>query len=334
MNNKLCIEFGSNSIRFAKGKFRHEFLIDSFFTLSLEGETLIDSAYDEFFLGEMIKNELKSRGIRDRGVTFIISAMPNMLVREINIPPASIKDTYGMVKQEAGAHFPINLENYVIDFRIVGLFEEDGVKKQKVIAIAVPKFLIERLIDIANAADLKLEKIDVEANTLSKLLFEYQQQELSVSNRPSLICAVQDTYITMVIVRKGVIQMSKTSSYESVEASLDAEQDSYDRVAASNESEGNISDKEYSIVEKRIAGDIADNIARYLSFYTSKHREDMETVYITGEVGEKLDIGSAVRSRFEVKTKTIDDLKVVISNREYKGRDVSEYKNVFGGLLR
>ncbi|MEG2338438.1 MAG: pilus assembly protein PilM [Clostridium sp.] len=334
MNNKLCIEFGSNSIRFAKGKFRHEFLIDSFFTLSLEGETLIDSAYDEYFLGEMIKNELKARGIRDRGVTFIISAMPNMLVREINIPPASIKDTYGMVKQEAGSHFPINLDNYVIDFRVVGIFEEDGVKKQKVIVIAVPKFLIERLIDIANAADLRLEKIDVEANTLSKLLFEYQQQEYTVSNRPSLICAVQDTYLTMVIVKKGVIQMSKTSSYESVEAALDTAQESYNQAASTREIGSEASEGEYNVAERRIIGEIADNIARYLSFYTSKHREDMETVYITGEVGEKLDIGSAVRSRFEVKAKTIDDLKVVITNREYKGRDVSEYKNVFGGLLR
>ncbi|MEG0371123.1 MAG: pilus assembly protein PilM [Clostridium sp.] len=333
MNNTLCIEFGSNSIRFAKGKFRSEFLIDSFFTLSLEGEVLMDSSYDEEIVGEMIRNELKARGIRDRAVTFIISAMPNMLVREINVPPASVRDTYGMVKQEAGAHFPINLENYVIDYRIVGIFEEEGVKKQKVIGIAVPKFLIERLIGIANAADLRLEKIDVEANTLSKLLFEYQQQELTVSTRPSLICAIQDTYITMVIVKKGVIQMSKTSSYESVESLLD--NSSQGEVASSNEDGGLASQEDNEkIIEKRIAGDIADSISRYLSFYTSKNREDMEAVYITGEVGEKIDIASAVNSRFEVKTKTIDDLNVVITNRAYKGRDVSEYKNVFGGLLR
>lgn len=331
--SKLCIEFGSNSIRFAKGKFNKGFHIESFFTLLLDGESLIDSPYEEKFLGSLIKNELGLRKIKDKGVNFIISAMPNMLVREIDVPKAKKSDTYKMVKQEAGVHFPINLNNYVIDYRVVGEFQEKGIKKQKLICIAVPKFLVERLIEIANAAELKLEKIDIEANTLCKFLYEYQRQLNSISEHSNIICAVQDTYITMVVTKKGVIQMSKTTSYESVMLRLKSY--GFDEAASTREADiENI----YNEVEldnlDEAQGEIADGIIRYMNFYTSKYREDIESVYIIGELGEKLDIASAIKLRMDVDVRKIDNLNVYIKNKNYKEKDVSEYKNVFGGLLK
>lgn len=331
--SKLCIEFSSNSIRFAKGKFKKQFIIESFFKLSLDGESLIDSPYEEEFLGTLIKNELKTRKVKDKGVNFIISAMPNMLVREIDVPKANKNDTYKMVKQEAGVHFPINLDNYVIDFKVVEEFEDKGIKKQKLIGIAVPKYLVERLIDIANAANLSLEKIDIEANTLSKYIHEYQRQIDNVSEKSNIICSIQDTYITMVITKKGVIQMSKTTSYESVIIKL--KDYGLDEVASTKEAtlESIYNEVEIDNLEELI-GELADSVIRYISFYTSKSREEIETVYIMGEIGEKLNIANAIKLRMDVDTRKIDKLKVKIKNKDYKEMDVSEYKNVFGGLLK
>ncbi|KMT21287.1 hypothetical protein [Clostridium cylindrosporum] len=334
MGNKLCIDFSSNKIRFARGRYRKGFIIDSFFSVSLDGESLINSSYSEEVLGETIRNKLKDKKIKDTGVTFIISAMPNMLVREINVPLAKKSDTYRMVKQEAAAHFPINMDNYVIDYRVVDNYVEDKIKKQKLIGIAVPKFLIERLIGIANAADLRLDKIDIEANTLSKLLYEYQKQQGVISEKPSIICAIQDTYITMVVVKKGVIQMSKTNSYESVDTTLN--QPALNEVAPTNEFDNanNSYTSASEQVKVEVINDVSDSIVRYINFYTSKQREEIETVYILGKVGDQLDIAGGIRERIEVQTKNIDDLKVVISNKDYKDKDAYKYKNVFAGLLK
>lgn len=333
MSTKLCIEFSSNKIRFLKGKFNKEFIVDSFFTLLLEEESLVDSVYDEEMLGQMIKNELDSKKIKGKGVSFIISDMPNMLVREINVPRANKDDTYRMVKQEAQQHFPINIDNYVIDYKIVDYFQEEGMKKQKLIVLAVPRFLVERLIGIAEAADLKLEKIDVEANTLSKILLKYQTQISYVSNAPSLICSIENNYITMVVVKKGAIQMSKTTSYEGILEQIS--NDTLQEVASTNEIDFNyISQNEGEVGEILI--ELADNIARYINFYTSnsKQREEVENIYITGEITDKLNIVDAIKSRMEVNIRKIDDLTVRITNKDYQDKDISEYKNVLGGLLK
>lgn len=333
MNTKLCIEFSSNKIRFLKGKFNKEFIVESFFTLLLEGESLVDSMYNEEILGQMIKNELISKKIKGTGVSFIISDMPNMLVREINVPRVNKDDTYRIVKQEAQKHFPINIDNYVIDYKIVDYFQEEGMKKQKLIVLAVPKFLIERLIGIAEAADLKLEKIDVEANTLSKVLYKYQSQTGYVSNAPSLICSIENTYITMVVVKKGAIQMSKTTSYDGILGQID--NNAFQEVASTNEIDFNYSSQIEGTADE-ILVELSDNIVRYINFYTSnsKQREEVENIYITGEISDKLNIIDVIKSRVEANVKKFDDLTVKVIDSAYQDQDISEYKNVLGGLLK
>lgn len=330
MGSKLCIEFSSNIIRFAKGRFKNKFILESFFSLNLKSESLVDSSYSEEVLGQMIKNELNTRKVKNKEVDFIISAMPNMLVREIIIPNTSKKDTYFIVNQEVKKHFPINIDNYVIDFKLVDKFKEDKVTKQRVVCIAVPKFLIERIIGIANAADLTINKIDVEANVLSKLLYQYQQQIERIAEEGSVICSIQDTYITMVLAKKGIIQMSKTTSYTSVD--IIPEEIVLEEVASSKEitEEKNNSSVNFSEVSEAIA----DHIVRYINFCTSKQREAIKTVYIVGEIGEKFNIKSSIESRIEVVARNIDKLKLLIKNEEFKRENIADYKVVFGGLIK
>ena len=334
MKSKTCIEFSSNKIRITRGKeTKKGFTLKHFFTIPLEEECLIESSYDEMVLGDIIKNELKNRRISSKNIVFILSAIPNMLVREIDIPKVSTKNTYEIVKQEASKYFPINLDNYVIDYKLIKIFQDKNVKKQKLICIAIPKFLIEKLIKIADYGELKLEKIDVEINALSKYLNHYQTIKSNISKVPNIICAVQDTYITMIVIKDGVIKMSKTNLYPSVlnklsliEENLSTSEEYISEAATSKEFYEN--NNVLSIKEE-----IVDNIVKYINFYTSNQREEIETIYITGQIGDKLELCEMLKQRIECNIANMNNLDIVLKTKKYKSDDIKKYKVVLGGLL-
>lgn len=334
MRNKTCIEFSSNKIRIARGKeTKKGFTLKHFFTIPLEEECLIESTYDEMVLGDIIKNELKNRRIDSKNIVFVLSAIPNMLVREIDIPKVSTKNTYEIVKQEALKYFPINLENYVIDYKLIKIFQDKNIKKQKLICIAIPKFLIEKLVKIADYGDLKLEKIDVEVNALCKYLNHYQLIKNDISKTANIICTVQDTYITMVVIKDGVIKMSKTNLYPSVlnqlsliEENLSTSDEYISEAAASKEfyESNNV---------LAIKEDIADNIVKYINFYESNQREEIEKIYIAGQIGDRLNLHETIKQKVECSVENMQNVEVVLKTKKYKSDDIKKYKVVLGGLL-
>ncbi|WDU83871.1 hypothetical protein [Caloramator sp. Dgby_cultured_2] len=102
------------------------------------------------------------------------------MVREIVIPIIKQDKIYDLLKFEASHHFPVDLEKYIIDYKLIDTYKENKIKKQRILVFALQKKMIEKVISISNKLNIKINKIDIEPNVIAKLLSKSMGQSIEM----------------------------------------------------------------------------------------------------------------------------------------------------------
>lgn len=275
MGNSVCIEMGKNLLKIVEGSFDKKLNIDKVIDIDLKELNSLDiESFDEKTVGNYIFEKLKENGLKNRNVNFILSCMPNLLIRDIVVPIADMDETYNMIKYESRQFFPVNIDNYVIDFKLIERLEEEG--KQRVLVVALPKTVVEKIVNVCKLSGIKLKKIDIEANVISKIICSYMTNKGIDVKKPYAVINIERSFVTSVIAKEGVIKIAKTFPVDFEKLLLKDE--------ALNE------DMLYSI------NDIADNVSKFISFYKSKEHAVINEVYMIGELANYEPIKSRIQA--------------------------------------
>ncbi|MHB8124018.1 MAG: type IV pilus biogenesis protein PilM [Desulfitobacteriaceae bacterium] len=94
---------------------------------------------------------------------------PGSITRIITLPQMSTKDLNKLLTEQVDQYFTLNIDDYLVDYRILDTFEEEGQKRQSILLAALPRFHWEQLCSTMEILGIKSIVVDLAADSLARL---------------------------------------------------------------------------------------------------------------------------------------------------------------------
>ena len=300
-----------------------------------------------------ISTTLKALRIRPGELVLNITGT-GVITREIQIPISTDEEISQMLEFEAQQYFPVDLQNYTLDFKVLENFSVGEIFQSKLLLVAAPNKQIEEYIKLSKLLRLQLLAIDIPANCMLKLIRLNHQMEngeyavINIGLETTEVCIFnKDCLKFSRILLNGSADIDRLVANSFDVHLLKAEElkinfDSSDNTTSHSEFglDNAISEHEAlaNIIESALNTIVAD-INRFIDFYNSRESSNhVSSLFICGG-GSRL---SGLREYFETYFSMPVNFLPIGNNVIYKGkkarnefeRDYPQIVNALGGLIR
>jgi type IV pilus assembly protein PilM len=114
---------------------------------------------------ETIKRAFKESGIKTKRVVTSLSG-DSVIIRYVKLPFMTEEELRSTISREAEQYIPLNIDQVVLDFQILGEIQEDGQKKLDVLLVAAKVDVVDQHLLMLKSAGLAPVTIDVDAFAL------------------------------------------------------------------------------------------------------------------------------------------------------------------------
>lgn len=94
---------------------------------------------------------------------------PGVITRMITLPVLKGKELDKLLTEQVDQYFTLNIEDYIVDYRILERVKEDGQERQHILLAALPRFQWERFWSEWEKIGLKPRAVDLVADSLARL---------------------------------------------------------------------------------------------------------------------------------------------------------------------
>lgn len=286
-------------------------------------------------LSDAIKGAIKENKLKTKEIIFTI-ASSKIITREVNFPILKPKKLKTIIDMNASEYFPVNLNDYTLDFTVIETVEVDGEKSLKVNIIAALSELIEDYVAVADLANLKIAGIDYAGNSM----INFAKREKLEGTNIILDMGSESTMVS--IVSDGVMKFNRNLLYGS-RLLLDCikkhfEVDYEEAIRISNERPLlNINANDNPYLSNDVTGamnQILNGISRLIDYYTSRNDANFRSIYIVGGGANICEIEEYIENFFNIRTKTISPFKsgVYKGNKDFSIVEIN-FANVIGACF-
>lgn len=205
-NNVLAVDIGNKSIKVVYGKINKKGVsIVSHGICSTPNNAFIDgNMNDRRIIADSISSMVNQNNIKAKSIIMGIKGS-DIIMRHIEMPLMPTKQLRQAVKLEIQQYLPMDPNEYIIDSKIIDKIDTKEKKIYNVLLVAAPKKKIEDYMFIADRLGLKVEAIDLFANSIVRI-FE-DRDEFSRKS----ICTVDIGYnsTTVTIMENGKLFLEK-----------------------------------------------------------------------------------------------------------------------------
>ncbi|SKA82205.1 type IV pilus assembly protein PilM [Caloramator quimbayensis] len=299
MFNSLSIELNNTYVKIAEGKRGRKLKVINCKEVSIESEVnIVSDLYNETDILNALNKYLVENKVSKFDVNVVLSGVTNLLVREIILPFVSQDRIYDMLKFESPQYFPVNIDKYILDYKIIEVIKEGKNKKLRLLVYAIPKSIIEQVISIMNKLNMKINKIDIESNVLSKL-----SSKLGIGkNEDSMLINIERSFLTCVIIKNDIIQLTKTYPYDMKDMLYNRDRDDF-------------------AVDEYKLNEIIDNVVKLIEFYRMRERQEINKIYITGELCSCFDISNILSKKTGIVAEILNKLEFIDCKNDTKLED-------------
>jgi type IV pilus assembly protein PilM len=165
---------------------------------------------DPQLLGTAVKNLLKQAGITSKEVVSSVSGQSAVVVRVIEVPQMSPSELAENMKWEVERHVPFATSEMVIDWTPIERPEgvAEGQNMEVLLAVA-QQDMIDRHVEMLNAAGLKPKSIDVEPLAVCRTLLDIDPQQ-SQPGHTVTILNIGASYTEVGIYRDKLLSFPRT----------------------------------------------------------------------------------------------------------------------------
>lgn len=149
-------------------------------------------------------NALGTNGIRTKRVIFTISST-RVASREVQIPNVKANKIEALVKTNANDYFPVDLTQYEIGHYLAGGLTEDG--KLRVMALAVPKALLNSYYQLAQMCGWEVECFDYSSNSLYQILRDEKSEKVT------MMIKIDENSTIVTVLSAGKVLLQRTVAY-------------------------------------------------------------------------------------------------------------------------
>ena len=149
-------------------------------------------------------NALGTNGIRTKKVIFTISST-RVASREVQIPNVKASKIEALVKTNANDYFPVDLTQYEIGHYLAGGLTEEG--KLRVMALAVPKALLDSYYQLAQMCGWEVECFDYSSNSLYQILRDEKSEKVT------MMIKIDENNTIVTVLSAGKVLLQRTVAY-------------------------------------------------------------------------------------------------------------------------
>lgn len=149
-------------------------------------------------------NALGTNGIHTKRVIFTISST-RVASREVQIPNVKANKIEALVKANANDYFPVDLTQYEIGHYLAGGLTEEG--KLRVMALAVPKALLNSYYQLAQMCGWEVECFDYSSNSLYQILRDEK------SEKDTMMIKIDENSTIVTVLSAGKVLLQRTVAY-------------------------------------------------------------------------------------------------------------------------
>ena len=147
---------------------------------------------------------LGTNGIRTKRVIFTISST-RVARREVQIPNVKANKIEALVKTNANDYFPVDLTQYEIGHYLAGGLTEEG--KLRVMALAVPKALLDSYYQLAQMCGWEVECFDYSSNSLYQILRDEKSEKVT------MMIKIDENSTIVTVLSAGKVLLQRTVAY-------------------------------------------------------------------------------------------------------------------------
>lgn len=345
----VSINIGSSKTKISVGGFeRGKLYIEKAFSIdtptgSVNDGRLLKKEADISELGRSIAKALGDNKVKCKDA--IVTIQSTLVIRrELDIPKVKPKDMENMIRYEIEQYLPIDLKEYVIEYRTM---EGNQEGRSRVLIAALPKSIAEEYCNLLNAIKLEPKALDINSNSVSKL-FGFKQsinnKEYDLKSTAAFIDLGCNS-INITIVSKGYFQFSRIlpSGGSELDAAI-ADLLGISEQAAESKKLQEVDlrffsrESEVHILNQAVA-DILDkwleDIQRVFQYYKTRNsNNDINQIYLFGGTSNMKGIAEYFEAAIGVTTQKIMMLDSIVFEKSLSDIGIESFINSFGAIIR
>ncbi|MBW4828834.1 MAG: pilus assembly protein PilM [Clostridiaceae bacterium] len=308
----LSIDIGTYETKVVEGKRTNEGLDinKSFSFLTPEG------AYED---GYILENELLhyvfkkkfSKNKLSSNIAYITIKSNSIIKKEIELPSVSHNEIKGILKYETKEYLPIEIDNFIIQYKIINKIKKGDIEKLNVLLVAVPKKIVESHFIFLKDLGLKPTVLDLQLNSSSKL-FKYNSVvngEYNIENNTFAIIDLSYLSTGVIIIKNRDILLN-----ENIPDSIQLPKQ------VLNRGRRNIPD----------INNLIEEISLVFQNYKTKYVEDqIEMIFLYGGLSNIEDIDLIFENNFNIPSVIVKSM-----DKTYLSEDLNKYINCIGSIIR
>lgn len=317
----LSIDIGSSYIKFAVGqKMGRRLKVDKTFKARLPAGVYENGHMHNIQeMKSIIQGALNANSVKLKDVICTLEST-DAIKRELVVPAVAPEDLSEMVSYEIGQYLPIDINSYVLQYKIVREFEEENVKKYELLVAALPKEIVHNIYSMLIEMGLDPYALDIHSNAVDKIAAEYELfNEASIKENTVAFLDLGHESINVIIVEKGQYKFNRlikngTKDFEQ----LTTELKNIDEIS-----------QHLDVVDRWI-----EEIDKVFKYYTSRSVDNtIDKIFIYGGISVMEGLDTYIHERVNIPVeliKSIDNVEIVAGN-EYT---LAQSLNAISAIIR
>lgn len=292
-----------------------------------------------------LRGWLKKKKVPLKKLDLAISC-PGVITRMITLPMLSAKDLDSLLTEQVSQYFTVNIEDYLVDYRIVERLEEEGQKRLKVLVTALPKSQWEPMWKMWEEVGLEPKVVDLSSDCLARL-YSRLNRKTSMKNaevplKDLAIVDINSDGVQFLLLEHGVFFLysdleAELTELSKIEGETKILQDS-EQTVQTVQTVQTAQAEQAQLQLSQAFGPILRTLAEFLSFFAMRHfGKNVDGVYLTGELALLPNLVKLFETELGIPTHVgfIDNWKPSFG-RKVKGveGDGIKYGSLYGLALR
>lgn len=344
----VSMEFGGQNIKLVSGWFKNDsFYVDDALTIPVPEDQYSDGKMlDSLNISESIRQAIKGHQIKPQDAIVTINSTA-VITREIVLPGAKAEEMANMVQYEIQQFLPIELSQYVVEYKVLENFTEDGITKNRVAVAAMPKTMAESYFNLIKPLKLNPVAMDTGANALAKL-FEGNtriNQTQNIDDKTIALIDLGHKSTNVNIISNGVLKFNRligsgghnintsiaqTGNFSLIEAEKRKIQISLLSGADAPEGQNVITETVKEAIDEWV-----QQIQRIFQFYQSRGSGNkVDEIYLYGGGANFKGLPEYMHGALNLPVYEIREMSNIVLSGRASQIDVKLYLNAIGALAR
>jgi len=219
---------------------------------------------------EDLQRVIKENGLRNKKIDIALSCS-GIITRIVILPVLKPKELEKLLTEQVDQYFTLNVEDYLIDYRVLETFQEEGQTRQKVLLAAIPKIKWEEYLMIWENFGIRPKRVDLAADALARL---YHKRSTSDEPKDIAIVELNENRVQFILLEHGVFFL-----YSDQEINLSGLREEKEVSADEEHRQG-----QKTIVEiETLLMPMLQTLSEFINFFAARHYgKPVDQVYITG----------------------------------------------------